>query len=271
MPEISTPVSSRLFYRKMGAGPFVILLHGFPESGNLWRKVWDGLSSSFTLIIPDFPGSGNSLLERETSISQMADCVRAIMDEEHIENAVITGHSMGGYVGFAFADKYPDKVCALSLVHSTPQEDDEERKKTRRKSIELIKKGTGKIFIAQLISNLFSDAHKGANPQDVEDQVALALEMQDRSLINFYEAMINRKDHTGLLKSASFPLQWVIGINDNVIYYKKILEFCHKSPINFVTFYNNCGHMSMLEAPGKLVADLKEFVNYSYEHQLRHL
>jgi pimeloyl-ACP methyl ester carboxylesterase len=267
MPEITISVSTRLYYRKMGSGPVAILLHGFPESSSLWRKVWDELAASFTLIIPDFPGSGNSSLDKETSIAQMAECVKAIMDEEHIDKAVIAGHSMGGYVGFAFAEKYPNKVCGLSLVHSTPQADDEEKKETRRKSIDLIKKGAKKMFITQMVPNLFSDAFKHSYPKDIEEQIALALEIEDKSLIAYYNAMIERKDHVNMLQSVLFPVQWVIGINDNIIYYKKILEFCYKSGINFVSFYSNCGHMSMLEAPEKLAPDLKAFINYSYEYQ----
>ena len=54
MPEITTSTGSAVFYRKMGTGPAMVLLHGFPESGLLWRYVWDALSESFTLIIPDF-------------------------------------------------------------------------------------------------------------------------------------------------------------------------------------------------------------------------
>jgi len=267
MPEITTPICAHLHYMKMGSGPVAILLHGFPESSALWRNVWDELAASFTLIIPDFPGSGNSSLEKGTSIVEMAECVKSIMDQEHIDKAVIAGHSMGGYVGFAFAETYPDKVCGLSLVHSTPRADDEEKKESRRKSIGLIKKRAKKMFITQMVPNLFSDVFKRSCPMDIEEQVALALKINDESLINFYNAMIERKDYLGVLSSVQFPIQWVIGIEDNIIYYKKILEFCHKSGINFVTFYSNCGHMSMLEAPRQLATDLKTFINYSYKYR----
>jgi len=265
MPEISTAISSRLYYRKMGAGPALFLLHGFPESSALWRKVWDEISVSFTLFIPDFPGSGNSVLERETSIADMADCVKAIMDHEAIDKAVIAGHSMGGYVGFAFADKYPERVMGLSLVHSTPLADDEEKKTVRRKAIEVIRKGGKKAFICQMIPNLFSTDFKQSDPLAVKNQVDMGLEMNDNGIINFYEAMIARQDTTNVLENAIFPVQWIIGIDDNVIYYKRILEQCCKSGTNFVSFYNKCGHMSMIERPEKLASDLSAFVNYCYK------
>ena len=261
------PGPNGIFYRKSGAGPAVILLHGFPASGILWHNIGEELSASFTVIIPDLPGSGNSPLNTETNISDMAGMVNAIMDHEGIEKAVIAGHSMGGYVALAFAGLYPEKIAGLSLVHSSTEADDEDKKKTRRKSIDLIKNGGKDLFISQMIPNLFSPAFKQSHPLIVKHQVEQSLEMEARGMINFYNAMLTRPDSTELLVNAHFPLQWISGFDDNIIPNKKILGKCHTSGINFVSFYNNCGHMSMLEAPEKLTKDLKDIINYSYQHQ----
>ena len=264
MPEISTSVSSNVYYRKMGSGPAIVLLHGFPESGTLWQNIWDELAASYTVIIPDFPGSGKSILEKETSIVEMAECLNAILDNEGIDTAVIAGHSMGGYVAFAFADKYPGKVKGLTLVHSTPEADDDEKIKTRLKSIELIRKGAKLTFITYMVPNLFSELFKQSKPLIVKQQVDEALTMDEAGMINFYKAMISRTDKTHVLETAIYPIQWIIGEQDNVIHFKKILNKTYRSPINFVSFYHDCGHMSMIEAPSKLVSDLKLFINYSY-------
>lgn len=265
MPEISTPVSSSVFYRKLGSGPVLALLHGFPESSNIWRNIWYELAKDYTLIIPDFPGSGESVLEKETSIAQMADCVAAILKYEKISKAVVAGHSMGGYIGFAFAAQYPDMIAGLSVVHSTPLPDDEEKKKTRLKSIELILNGGKNAFVRQMIANLFAPSFRVANPDIIETQVALALETEESGLINYMKAMIDRADQRNWLKNTSIPIQWIIGLEDNIIPYKKILDQSAQSGINFVTFYNNCGHMSMLETPEQLTGDLATFTNYCYE------
>ena len=264
MPEISTAVSSSVFYRKMGTGPAVVLLHGFPESGTLWQNVWDELGRSYTVIIPDFPGSGNSVLEKETSIEDMAACVKAIMDNERIDSAVIAGHSMGGYVAFAFAALYPDMVNGLSLVHSIPEADDAEKIKIRLKSIELIRKGAKSTFLSHMIPNLFSTTFRESQPLAVKMQIDEAMKMGDNGLVNFYNAMISRSDRSNLLKTATYPLQWIIGIDDNIMPYKKVLEHSYKSDVSFVSIYPDCGHMSMIETPEKLIGDFKSFIHYSY-------
>lgn len=267
MPEISNTISSNISYRKMGSGPAVVLVHGFPESGNLWRNIWDELAKKYTLLIPDLPGSGNSKLEQETSMADLAACIKDILDHEQIDKAVIVGHSMGGYVGFEFADKYPAMVAGLSLVHSTPAADDEEKKKTRRKAIELIQGGAKKTFIRQMVPNVFSTPFKEAHPEIIEEQIAQAMELEEKSLVNFYKAMIDRNDHSGNLKDAAYPLQWIVGIDDNIIYYKNILTYSNLSPVNFVSMYPDCGHMSMFEAEEKLRADLVAFFDYCYKNK----
>jgi pimeloyl-ACP methyl ester carboxylesterase len=241
-------------------------LHGFPLDGSIWDKIKDELSLTFTHIIPDLPGSGSSVLEKPAGMGEMADCVKAVLEAESIERCVLAGHSMGGYVGCEFVSRFPANVAGFSLIHSIPLPDDTEKKDQRSKSIKLIRKGGKKQFIAQLIPNLFSDSFKQSFPLVIEQQMNLACETDDESLINFCNAMIERRDHSETLKNADFPLQWIVGLNDNVIFYKKILELCYKSDINSVTFKKICGHMSMLETPLSLIADLKEFTNYCYNH-----
>ncbi len=213
--------------------------------------------------------AATAILETDTGISEMADMVKEIMDIEGIGKTVIAGHSMGGYIGFAFADKYPDRLSGLSLIHSTPLADDDEKKKTRLQSIDIIRKGAKKTFISQMIPNLFSDAFKQSHPEIVKEQVDQSMKMEGDSMINFYNAMIRRRDRSNVLMKAVFPIQWIAGINDNLISYKKISELCYRSDINFVSFYNNCGHMSMFEAPGQLITDLQKFIHYCdrYQHQ----
>ena len=265
MPDIFQSEFQNIFYRKTGSGPVLVLIHGFPSDGGIWSGIWDELSANFTLILPDLPGSGGSPLKEKKGLTEMAGSIHSVLTHEGISKAVIAGHSMGGYVASAFSALYPDMVAGISFIHSTPVSDDAEKKKMRQKSIELINNGGKEIFIRQMIPNLFSANFKQLHPEVVQQQIDKSLGMPEESLINFYDAMINRADHTETIKKAGFPVQWILGLEDNIIFYKKILELCYKSEINFVTFKNNCGHMSMLESPGSLVTDLKEFVIYCFE------
>jgi pimeloyl-ACP methyl ester carboxylesterase len=253
----------KLFYRKFGNGPALVLLHGFPESGVLWQQVWPALAEHFTVLVPDLPGSGDSSRgTMKITMESMADAVNGMLEAENIESAVFAGHSMGGYVSLAFASKCGQKVKGLSMVHSTAYADDEEKKNNRRKAIELIRKGGREAFIRQMIPALFSSATKQTRPGIVEKQVDSGLQLEADSLVAYYEAMIERPDRTEILKTANFPMQWIMGKDDTVIPFTKGLQQCTLTSINFVSVYNMCGHMSMLENDKELTKDLTDFTNY---------
>lgn len=255
----------QLSYLKTGSGPVVMLLHGFPESGDLWREVWPSLSNQFTVIVPDLPGSGESSFDGETvSIEQLAGSVKLIADNEGIREAIIAGHSMGGYVALAFAELYGHMLRGLALVHSTAAADTEEKKETRRKSIELINKGGKEPFIRQMIPALFSTAFKDGN-EALNREIVKGLKLEAKSMVAFYNAMINRPERIATLNSAAYPVQWIFGKEDTIVPPSKVMQQSTLADINFVSIYPGSAHMSMLECPEQLSDDLAEFGRYCYK------
>jgi len=268
MQYIFTTQFPRLAYRKFGRGPAVMLLHGFPEDGNLWRNIWARLAQDNTVLIPDMPGSGESTFDgEELSMEVLAESVKMICDNEGLEELVLAGHSMGGYVALAFAERYSKMLKGLSLVHSTAAADTEDKKENRRKSAELIKKGGREPFVRQMIPNLFYEGFRENHAEVVEWQVREALEIEGRSLMAFLGAMRQRPERTKILERALYPIQFIMGKNDNVIPFNKLLQQTHLSNSNFVSAYDDCGHMSMFEKPEMLSADLEAFIKYCYQFQ----
>lgn len=259
---ISTNVFESLQYRKTGSGPAIVLLHGFPVSSLLWSRVWDKIGEYNTVIAPDLPGSGGSAGIPNLSMELMADAVRAILDAEGIAKAIIAGHSMGGYVSTAFAAKYPDMVSGTAMIHSIASDDTEEKKETRRKSIALIEKGGKEPFVKQMIPNLFSPNSSQLHPEWVKEQIEEALKVPAESLTAFYNAMINRENHTETLSKAAFPILWVAGKDDGVTPLDKVIQQSMLASVNFVKVYGNCGHMSMIEQSERLAGDIIEFSKY---------
>ena len=264
MIQIRTHDFPQLSYHKDGTGPALFLIHGFPATSALWRNIAPELSLHFKVITPDLPGSGDSLLVNELSMELMAGSIISILDHEDIEKAIIVGHSMGGYAALAFAELYPARIKGLSLVHSTALADTEEKKETRRKAMELIRKGGKEPFVKQMVPNLFAAWSKQKHPGIVNIQIEDGLREDADSMIAMYNAMINRPDRQTILRDISVPVQWIIGREDNLLPFDKALQQSYLANLNFVNVYKKCGHMSMLEYPGLLCADLTEFAKYCY-------
>jgi pimeloyl-ACP methyl ester carboxylesterase len=263
--QISTPEFPVLAANRYGTGDGypIVLLHGFPADSGLWRQVHPLLSDFSTIIIPDFPGVGkNSFSGEHVSMEALAGGVAALLNHQRIDKAIIAGHSMGGYVALAFAALFPERTAGLSLIHSSAKADDEEKKESRRKAIALIMKGGKEAFINAAIPPLFTDAFAQEQPEKVEEQRRQGLEVEDKTLIAFYNAMINRPDRQDVLRMATFPVQWIIGEHDSLIPLEKVLQQTSLANVNFVHVYKHSGHMAMLEAPQELANDIRQFAVY---------
>src|SRR5258708_17986310 len=152
--------NKKIFYRAGGKGKPVILLHGFAEDGNIWNYQFKKLKENFFVIVPDLPGSDLSeTLEGKILIEDYADVIKAIADRELLNETqnqfTLIGHSMGGYITLAFAEKYPDLLNGFGLFHSTAYADDDAKKEIRRKGIEFIKNNGVDLFIKNTVANLF--------------------------------------------------------------------------------------------------------------------
>ncbi len=262
--QIRTDVFPALSWQEAGQGTALVLIHGFPENGDLWQPIVATLSEQFRLIIPDLPGAGQSRRPTDVplTVELMASGIHEILDAAGIDTAVIAGHSMGGYTAFAFAELYPGRVQGLSLVHSLANADDEEKKEARCKSVVLIRKGGKEIFVRQMIPNLFSASFRKEQPEVVNAQIMRALQLPDEEMIAFYEAIAARPDRTTVLQQAQFPVQWIIGKEDTATPAEKALHQAGLSDVSFVHVYPACAHMSMLEQPERLAADIAGFGSY---------
>lgn len=238
----------------------LVLLHGFAEDSSIWDRQKEYLKDKYHLIIPDLPGSGNAPLTSDTSMEGLAATVKARLDAENIEQCIMVGHSMGGYVTLAFAELYPDRLKAIGLFHSTSYPDTEEKKAARRKSIEFIQKNGAAPFIRQSTPNLFSEKSRNEHPQWVSDLIRRYSNFNPDALIRYYEAMILRPDRSHVLNNFSRPVLFIIGRQDGAVPLKASLQQCHMPSIAYIHILEDAGHMGMIEAGDKAGHILDNFL-----------
>lgn len=256
-----------LHYTTQGQGDPLVLIHGFPNDSTAWDTVVPQLAAHYRLILPDLPGAGKSPLpETELTMAFMAGAIKEVLDQEGISRAVLAGHSMGGYTAMQFAALYPGMIRGISLVHSLASADADEKKENRRKAIILMKKGEAEkeMFLKGMTQNLFAPEYAAQHPGVLKSIVAKGMELSSDRLAAFYQAIMDRTDKKALLEQVTWPVQWIIGDHDTATSMKDALEQCHIAPVNQVAVYKPCGHMSFLEMPQRLIADLSSFMSYCY-------
>lgn len=267
---------SSVFYRIYGDGQPVMLVHGFGETGDVWANQVAYLKDKFLLIVPDLPGSGQSGMIEDMSMEGMSDVLKAILETESptfppslrgtkqtgVKTALI-GHSMGGYITLAFAEKYSSLLNCFGLFHSTAFPDTDEKKATRRKGIEFMKEHGAFEFLKTAVPNLFSPATKQDSPQLVNDFLQSLSGFSPDALIAYYEAMIRRPDRTEVLKQAGVPVLFIAGESDNAVPMQDILKQTHLPERADINILHGSGHMGMLEEKDKTNLILEKFLTES--------
>ena len=114
--EISTN-SVTIHTRVGGAGPAVVLLHGYGETGDMWVPLAVDLARDHTVIVPDLRGLGRSStpasgFDKKTQAGDVAGVLAAL----RIEQIDLVTHDIGNMVGFAFAAQHPERVTRFVLI-----------------------------------------------------------------------------------------------------------------------------------------------------------
>ena len=107
----------RLHYLIAGEGPPLLLLHGWPVSAEMWRRVIPALAAKRTVIAPDMRGSGYS--DKPPSgydKATLAKDAQALMSGLGFKRYAVAGHDIGGMVAYALAAQFRAEVEKLVIV-----------------------------------------------------------------------------------------------------------------------------------------------------------
>ncbi len=106
-----------LHYVRGGAGPSVILLHGFPEDWYAYHRIMPELAKEFTVVAVDLRGLGGSIpTQGGYDAANMAEDVHQLAEQMHLEHVYVVGHDIGGMVAYAFIRLYPESSRGLMML-----------------------------------------------------------------------------------------------------------------------------------------------------------
>jgi len=205
-------------------------------------------------------------LDSETSTEEMASCVRNTLKGLDIYETVLIGHSLGGYVGMAFAEQYPFMLKGLGMFHSTAFADSEAKREGRQKAIEHIKSYGTKAFLESFFPNLYASKNQILYQSAMQEQFDEVRNIKPEALIATLEAMKNRKDRSGVLPTLEMPVLYVIGKQDANIPLEQSMEQCYLAPRSLVQILEGVGHIGMIEAEKETLRMVNYFADYCYHH-----
>ena len=208
---------ARIFYQVAGQGTPLLLIHGFPLSGQLYQGQLAGLSKYFTVITPDLRGFGKSLApDGNGSIQAYAQDMLALLDHLGIQSAVIGGHSMGGQITLEMYKEQPARFAGMLLIDTDPM------------AASFVEKGqwqgyreqganAGASSVVPIIEpQLLTGVTRALDSAKSATMMNILAEASVNGVLGGGQALATRPDYTGLLGSIAVPTLVVIGLEDPV-------------------------------------------------------
>jgi len=113
------PNDHRLRVTRVGSGPPVLCLHGYPDNLHIWGALASELADHYTMIAFDWPGLGESDAWRGgVTPMHLSDRLAALLDFWEFPQATIIGMDMGGQPALAFAARHPNRIDKLVVMNS---------------------------------------------------------------------------------------------------------------------------------------------------------
>lgn len=253
-----------LNFEKKGEGKeTLVLLHGFMENISIWSDLEKHLSKDFTLLKIDLPGHGQSdILGEVHTMEIMAEEVKKVVDYQNSDKIHLLGHSMGGYVSLAFAEKFPDYLKSLTLFFSTYFADDPEKKEQRIKSYRIIKDAFAHYARAG-VPNLFTPNERDVLEGKIETALEVALSTNNLGALACVKGMVERTDKKHVLETLECKILVLAGKHDNAV---KTDITINNLPdrTNIKSYVLDCGHNGHWEKPSICA----EIINTELLHHL---
>jgi len=233
-----------LAYERLGKGTPLVLIHGHPLDHSIWEPVLPLLENDFDLIVPDLRGFGQSETIRSGyRLVDMAADIIALLDHLEIRQAVIAGHSMGGYIALACAAVSPSHIRGLGLVASHVFADPPERKSSRYETASEIEKKGVHLLADTFPLKLTVDS----SLQKILREIILRQSVP--GVAESLRAMAERGEAVSLVQNAHFPMVFIHGTNDAIISIERAREAKSLADRIHLVEVVGAGHMPMMEEP----------------------
>jgi 3-oxoadipate enol-lactonase len=263
--ELRATIDQRTIrYLEAGSGWPVVLLHAFPLSAEMWRPELERVPEGWRFIAPDMRGFGPdapaTVGTEPATLDDVAEDVGWLLDRLAIDQAVIGGLSMGGYVTFALFRKAPDRFSGMILADTKAEADTPEGREGRRKMIELART-RGPAGVADAMLPKLLGATTKTRRLALAPQVRQIIESQRvEGIVAAIEAMMARPDSTADLPRISCPALVVVGDEDELTPPADAERMQNHVSRSRLVVLPEAGHLSNLEAPDGFTLALSDFL-----------
>jgi 3-oxoadipate enol-lactonase len=244
-----------------GEGPAILFVHGYPHDRSIWRAQVEGLDG-YRRIAPDLRGMGQSdAPDLGYSISIYAADLAALLDALGVDEVVLCGLSMGGYIAFEFLRQWRSRVRGLVLMDTRAEADDAEGRRARDAAAATARDAGAGAVAQSLLAKMLAPATLRDRPQLAEQVRAMMARTPVAGMVGALAAMRDRPSSEGLLPSLTgLPTLVLVGESDALTPPERARAMAQVIPGARLSIVSGAGHLAPLEQPDAVNEQLREFL-----------
>jgi pimeloyl-ACP methyl ester carboxylesterase len=239
----------------------IVLLHAFPLNARMWEPQQALAEFGWRIVAPQFPGfDGGTGAHANATVDDYAGQLVDLLDSLHVEQAVIAGLSMGGYVAFALLRHARRYFSGLVLADTRSQADTPEGQQGREKMRALLRDKGPSAIADEMIPKLLGASTLKERPAVGEHVRALIMSSSADAIDGAINVLKTRPDSTPLLSGIHVPTLIVVGEEDTLTppdMSREMHRAIHGSELVVIP---ESGHLSNLERPRAFNAALASFL-----------
>ncbi len=265
----------KLFYRKFGSGAPLIILHGLYGSSDNWVTIGRRLAENYEVWLLDQRNHGNSPHSEEHNYQLMKDDLLEFMNDNDIEQAILTGHSMGGKTAMRFAMEQPARLSSLIVIDIAPKSyvfaNNHPSNTLNHKTImeSMMKLDFSNIKDRNELEILMSEKIKNKKIRQFilknvkrNNENSFSWKINIQALYNNLEHILNGFSNDANIgyEITGFPVLFVKGEQSNYITQDDRDKIQSVFPYAEIETINNAGHWLHAEQPDELIRIINEFI-----------
>lgn len=239
----------------------IIFVHGFPYDHTMWDYQIDELKENYYCITYDIRGLGQSYIgDGQYTMEAFVWDLYSIMDDLHIENPLLCGLSMGGYISLRAVEKEPERFSGLILCDTRSEADNNDGKITRSNAIDKINVAGVETFVKDFVPKCFH-AKSPTRLQEMYERIfATTMRQNSIGVKGGLLAMLSRRDITDSLKGFKIPTLVLVGKQDALTPPNVNRAMAKKIKRSKFYIVPKAGHMAPLENPKFVNDKIKKFL-----------
>jgi len=227
----------------------------------MWERQLALAGEGWRVVAPQLRGfDGGTSDPPASAIDDYAGDVIDLLDGLHVDEAVIGGLSMGGYIAFAILRHAARYVHALVLADTKSQADSPDAVEGRKRMLQLVRDKGAPAVADEMLPKLLGETTRRDRPDVVEQVRALALANSSAAIAGAISALMTRPDSTPLLPTIRVPTLILVGAEDTVTPPSAAAEMHRAIAGSELVQIPAAGHLTNLEQPELFDAALGRFL-----------